>query len=129
MTPMPRHDLTDELLVLIAERFKALSDPARLRLLDSLRGGPKTVTQLVARTGFGQANVSKHLHVLYASALVSRRRDGPFVHYAIADNRIYALCDIMCDQLQASSDVQQAKLASSQTRRGGRSTSFRVRVT
>lgn len=116
-------------MVLIAERFKAMSEPARLRMLNSLRGGQKTVTELVAETGYGQANVSKHLHVLYASGLVGRRRDGPFVYYTIADDRIYALCDIMCDQLQASSDARQAQLAPSRTARGGRFTFSRVKAT
>jgi len=102
--------LTPELLTIIADRFKAVGEPARLRLLDLLRGGEKTVTELVGQTEFGQANVSKHLHVLYAAGLVVRRREGAFVHYAIADNRIYALCDIMCDQLQTGSRTLQALL-------------------
>jgi ArsR family transcriptional regulator len=107
---MTRLAMTPELLVLIAERFKALGEPARLRLLNTLRHGEKTVTELVDETDFGQANVSKHLHVLYSAGLVVRRREGAFVHYAIADDRIYALCDIMCDQLQAGSQTLQSLL-------------------
>jgi len=102
--------LTPELIVLIAEGFKALGEPARLRLLNLLRDGEKTVTELVDATEFGQANVSKHLHVLYASGLVVRRRESPFVRYAIADDRIYRLCDIMCDQLQSESRSLQSAL-------------------
>jgi DNA-binding transcriptional ArsR family regulator len=103
--------LTPELLVLIAERFKALSEPVRLRLLNAMRARERTVSELVAETDVGQANVSKHLHVLYAAGLVRRRRDGPFVHYAIADGRIFALCDLMCDQLQANADAHHAQFA------------------
>jgi len=102
--------MTPEYLVLIAERFKALGEPARLQLLNALRGGEKTVTELVDETEFGQANVSKHLHVLYTAGLVARRREGPFVRYAIADDRVYKLCDIMCDRLQAGSRTMQAIL-------------------
>lgn len=102
--------LTPELLTLISDRFKALGEPARLRLLDVLRGGERTVTELVDETAFGQANVSKHLHVLYTSGLVLRRREGPFVYYAIADDRVYRLCDIMCDQLQSESRARQSIL-------------------
>ena len=123
---MPRHRLAPELLVFIAERFKALGEPARLRLLNTLRDGEKTVSELVDETGMGQANVSKHLQLLYAAGLVARRRDGPFVHYEIADDRIYALCDIMCDQLQASSDVLHAVLAPPRTIRADRFTSSRA---
>lgn len=107
---MLRRSMTPELLALIADRFRALGEPARLRLLDALRGGEKTVTELVDETAFGQGNVSKHLHVLYTAGLVVRRRDGCFVRYAIADDRVYRLCDIMCDQLQAGSRSLQAVL-------------------
>jgi ArsR family transcriptional regulator len=93
--------MTPELLELIAFRFKALSEPARLRILNSLRRGPCTVTELVIATQLGQTNVSKHLALLRSVGLVVRQRTGPFVHYAIADQRLYALCDLMCDQVKA----------------------------
>lgn len=105
---MPRTALTPEVLVLVSERFKALGEPARLCLLNALRGGERTVSDLVNETALGQANTSKHLQVLYAAGLVSRRREGPHVWYAIADDRIWRLCDIMCDQLQATSRSWQA---------------------
>ena len=123
---MPQHRLTPELLILIAERFKALGEPARLRLLNTLRDGEKTVSELVGATDLGQANVSKHLHLLYAAGLVVRRRDGAFVHYDIADDRVYSLCEIMCDQLQATSDALRAHLPPSSTLRAGRFTPSRV---
>jgi len=107
---MTRLVMPPELLVFIADRFKALGEPARLRLLNALRLGEKTVTELVDETDLGQANVSKHLHVLYSAGLVVRRREGAFVHYAIADDRIYELCDIMCDQLQAGSQTLRSLL-------------------
>lgn len=98
---MPGTAMPPELLVLIAERFKALGEPVRLRLLNALRRGELTVTELVEETDAGQANVSKHLHILYTAGLVVRRRQGPYVRYAIADDRVYKLCDIMCDQMHA----------------------------
>ena len=99
-----------ELLTLVAERFRALGEPARLALLSALRGGERTVGQLVALTDLGQTNVSRHLHVLYAAGLVARRRDGPYVHYAIADDRVFRLCDIMCDQLAAETRERETAL-------------------
>lgn len=99
--------MTPDLLALIAWRFRALGEPARLRLLNTLRAGEQTVTALVDKTDFGQANVSKHLSILYSAGLVVRRREGPFVYYAIADDRVSTLCDIMCDQLQAGSRAMQ----------------------
>lgn len=103
---MPR-TLTPELLGLIAERFKALSEPARLSILNALRRGERTVSELVADTHLGQTSTSKHLHLLYATGLVARRRAGMYVYYAIADQRLYALCDLMCDQLQSDARLQQ----------------------
>jgi len=101
-----------ELLVLIAERFRSLGEPTRLRLLDALRPGEKTVTELVEATGLGQANVSKHLASLYAAGVVARRRSGLFVYYTIADDRVFCLCDLVCSQLDAASRTRRRVIAS-----------------
>ena len=92
--------LTPRLLASIAARFKVLAEPARLRVLDALRRGPCHVTRLVAATGLQQANLSRHLQQLYAHGFVVRSRRGTFVHYAVADPRVFALCDLMCGQLK-----------------------------
>lgn len=93
--------MTPELLGLIAERFRALAEPARLQILNALRGGEKTVTQLVEETGLGQANVSKHLQVLHTLGYITRRKQGLFVHVSLTDPEIFKLCDIMCGRLEA----------------------------
>ncbi len=90
-----------ELLELVAERFKALSDRARLSLLQQLRGGSCTVNELVEATGMGQANVSRHLAILHANGLVSRERDGVFVRYELADADVLKLCDLVCGRLES----------------------------
>lgn len=108
---MSAHPLTPELVELVALRFKALSEPARLRLLNALRGGPRTVTELVDETRLGQTNVSKHLAVLRSVQLVVSQRMGSFVYYAIADPRLYTLCDLMCDQLRAEALARQQVVA------------------
>jgi DNA-binding transcriptional ArsR family regulator len=92
--------MTPEVLGLIADRFKALAEPARLQILQSLRAGEKTVTQLVEETGLGQANVSKHLQVLYATGFITRRKQGLFVHCALSDRDVFKLCDIMCGRIE-----------------------------
>jgi DNA-binding transcriptional ArsR family regulator len=92
---MGRFILTDGVLPLVAERFKALSEPARLALLRALQYGEQTVNQLVSGTGLGQANVSKHLQVLHAHGFVKRRKNGLFVHYALADRQVMKLCELM----------------------------------
>lgn len=96
---MASFPLTPELLELIADRFKALAEPARLRILNTLREGEKTVSELMEETGFGQANVSKHLQMLHTLGFVERRKDGLFVHYRLADESVFQLCDIVCGRL------------------------------
>ena len=91
---------TPQRLILVAERFRALGEPARLRLLDALREGEKTVTELVEATGLGQTNASKHLASLYAAGLVGRHRSGLFMRYAIADPGVLRLCDLVCGSLE-----------------------------
>jgi DNA-binding transcriptional ArsR family regulator len=93
-------ELTPEVLGLIAERFKALAEPARLQLLACLRGGELTVTELVDETGLGQANVSKHLQMLHSLGFVVRRKEGLNVYYALADRNVFTLCDIMCGRIE-----------------------------
>lgn len=95
-----------ELLTLVAERFKALSDCGRLQLLQALRAGPLTVSDLVQETGMGQANVSRHLTLLHNSGFVSRERDGLFVRYALADKDVLKLCDLVCGRLEAEVAVR-----------------------
>ena len=90
-----------ELLDLVADRFKALSDRARLSLLQELRSGALTVNELAAATEMGQANVSRHLAVLFANGLVSRERDGVFVRYQLADRDVLTLCELVCGRLES----------------------------
>lgn len=103
--------LSPQLLELVAERFKALGEPARLQILNQLRGGEMTVTELVETTGLGQANVSKHLALLLNLGFVSRRKEGLYVYYALADARVFKLCDIMCARIESEVDARQKALA------------------
>ncbi len=95
-----KREPTAELLAMVAGRFRALAEPARLGILHSLEAGPLTVTELVERTGLGQGNLSKHLQQLLGSGFVTRRRRGLFAYYALADERVLALCALMCDRLE-----------------------------
>jgi DNA-binding transcriptional ArsR family regulator len=92
--------LTAELIGLVAERFKALAEPARLQILQALRTGEHTVTELVDSTGLGQANVSKHLQLLHGLGFVDRRKDGLYVHYRLSGEDIFLMCDLMCGRIE-----------------------------
>lgn len=89
----------------LAERFRALGEPARLAILDGLREGERTVGDLVEATGQAQANVSRHLAVLHGAGFVSRRRDGAFVRYAVSDPQVYQLCDLMCGRIERDAEA------------------------
>lgn len=91
--------MTPGQLALAAERFKALGEPARLSILSRLRDGEATVSELIDSTGLGQANVSKHLQLLHALQFVARRKEGLFVYYSLADDSVFALCDIICGRI------------------------------
>jgi len=108
---MAAKKMSPELLELVAERFRALSDRARLRLLQELRGGPLTVNDLAARTEMAQANVSRHLAVLFANKLVVRERDGIYVHYALADRDVLKLCELVCGRLESELSEQRKVIA------------------
>jgi ArsR family transcriptional regulator len=94
--------MRDDLFEPVAERFKALGEPARLRILNALREGEAAVGELVETTGLNQANLSKHLQLLHGLGFVQRRKEGLYVYYSLADKGIFQLCDIMCARLPAN---------------------------
>ena len=93
------HPLPDDLVELIAERFRALGEPTRIKLLDRLRDGEATVLELTERIGTTQQNVSKHLGVLQRSGVVARRKQGNFAYYRIVDQGVLSLCEAVCGSL------------------------------
>jgi DNA-binding transcriptional ArsR family regulator len=107
-----RLTLTPEMLELVADRFKALAEPARLQILKCLQAGEKSVNELVEATELGQGNVSKHLQLLYTLGFVSRRKEGLYVYYALADKSVFKLCEIMCGRIEAQLETQRRRLAS-----------------
>lgn len=99
---MRRTPLTPGSFALVAERFRALGEPARLSILQALRQGERCVTDLVDETGLNQANLSRHLQVLSTTGMVRRRKEGLFVYYALADANVLRLCELMCGRVENS---------------------------
>ena len=89
-----------EALELIANRFKILSEPLRLQILQLLQNGEKSVTELTGLIETSQPNVSKHLKILQTSGMVKRRQKGNTAFYAIADESIFTLCEVVCNSLE-----------------------------
>ena len=96
---MTHEPLSAELIELIARRFRVLGDPSRIRILGLLSRGEASVQQLTEMLGTTQQNVSKHLGVLLQAGLVDRRKRGNFVYYSVADESVFALCELVCGSL------------------------------
>lgn len=105
--------MSDALLEAVALRFRALAEPARLRILQQLMSHERSVNELTEATGLSQANTSKHLATLHAAGLVERRKEGTQVYYLTADPVVKELCDLVCTritaQVRASSRAMRAK--------------------
>lgn len=93
------HSLTAEELDRIASRFKVLGEPMRLRILQAVCKEPRSVNEIVAAVGSTQANVSKHLALLAAAAVLARRKNGQCVYYAVKDKLAVKLCELVHAQL------------------------------
>jgi ArsR family transcriptional regulator len=102
----PANQLTDEALTLIADRFKALSEPLRLKLIIHLEAGEKTVTELIQATSATQTNVSRHLQTLTDAGIVCRRKNGRSVYYSICDASIFDMCKHVCGSLRKHYESQ-----------------------
>ena len=104
------HPLSDEALLLVANRFSVLAEPMRLRLIQALFDGERNVSDLVTATGGTQANVSRHLQTLTAAHILSRRKSGLQVFYRISDPSIPKLCELVCGSLEKSLAQQVGQL-------------------
>jgi DNA-binding transcriptional ArsR family regulator len=79
---------SDRLVELVAERFRVLGQPLRVKLLDQLRVGEATVQQLTTAVDGVQQNVSQHLAVLHQAGIISRRKEGIRVWYTLVDPHV-----------------------------------------
>jgi DNA-binding transcriptional ArsR family regulator len=93
-------NLSSEALAMVADRFKILSEPLRLQILQTLQNGEKSVTELTEAVQTSQPNVSKHLKLLQGAGLVRRQQNGNTVYYSIADESIFTLCELVCNSLE-----------------------------
>lgn len=96
--------LSAEALQQVAAYFQALSEPTRLQILNLLRGGERNVGELAQLCGYTSANVSRHLTLLTQQGLVKRESRGTSAYYRIADESVYALCDLVCGSIARQFD-------------------------
>lgn len=87
-----------------AELFSVLSTPIRLRVLNALCDGERTVSQLVETIGCSQPNLSQHLNVLYRSGILAKRKEGTMVIYRVQSEKAMAICRSVCTQVAIELD-------------------------
>jgi len=104
MAGRPDKQLSPEAFEVIAQRFRLLSDPMRLRVLYHIGDGERTVSELVELTGGTQSNISKHLSTLLAHNLVRRRREGTSAFYSVTEMSVFDLCDQVCGGIERTLD-------------------------
>lgn len=98
-------NLPPEAMMEVAAYFQALSEPTRLKILNLLRTGERNVGELAQLCGFTAANISRHLTLLTKHGLVARESRGTSVYYRIADESIYALCDLVCGNISRQMEL------------------------
>jgi len=91
----PHRLLTDEELKRVAEHFRVLGEPMRLKILQAVCREPRTVNDIVAAVGATQANVSKHLALLAAAGVLTREKAGQCVYYGMKDQLAVKMCELV----------------------------------
>ncbi|KXB31195.1 ArsR family transcriptional regulator [Dechloromonas denitrificans] len=76
----------------VANYFGLLADPTRLRILSCLCADERPVHEVVEKIGLTQANISRHLNILYRAGVVDRRREGSSVLYRVVDPNFVDIC-------------------------------------
>lgn len=91
--------LSEKMIESVARRFRVLGEPQRLRILQCLEAGPKTVNAVVRALGTSQPNVSRHLQALFEAGLLARRRSSTSIVYSVSDPLVFKLCSLVCDSV------------------------------
>lgn len=96
----PHAPLSDELIEAIASRFRLLGAPSRLKILNAVLDGPRTMTELQVDTGLEQSNLSRRVGELETGGVVRRSRRGRQVLVETADGSLHELCTLVCESLR-----------------------------
>jgi DNA-binding transcriptional ArsR family regulator len=114
--------LNDKMIEPVARQFRVLGEPQRLRILQLLETGPKSVNQVVEALGVSQPNVSRHLQALLEVGLVTRRARGTSAVYSVSDPVVFRLCELVCRSVadRVRTDLQEIALAGPPGKRGKR---------
>lgn len=92
-------EIEERIFRMHAEVCKTLSSPTRLKILNALREGEKSVEELTKLLDLNKANVSQHLALMRQRKIVTTRRKGVHIYYSIANPKMIKACDILREVL------------------------------
>jgi DNA-binding transcriptional ArsR family regulator len=92
-------NLTDSELEKVADQFRLLGEPMRLKILQALCARPLAVGEIVAATGATQSNISKHLSLMASAGIIRRQKNGQFVYYGMSNPLTMKLCELVHNEL------------------------------
>lgn len=104
----PLVDLPPEALDYVAQYFRALSEPTRLRILNVLGAGEMSVGEIAERVNSSIANVSRHLSQMAECGLVVREQQGNSALYSVSDPAVDELCELVCNSIARRFDQTSA---------------------
>ena len=93
-----------------ADLFRVMGHPARVRILEILRGGERSVGELQAELGLDSSGTSQHLGVLRRQGILESRKEGTSVFYRVRDPRMFQLLEIARQILTSSLEATHALL-------------------
>jgi DNA-binding transcriptional ArsR family regulator len=125
MNGMPLSLNKERMAELVAQRFRLLGEPMRLRILQALEAGEQPVNEIVSALGASQPNISKHLQALCQGGLIRRRREGLKICYSIADPMVFKLCHLVCRSAEEQTRSQLKELSAPSPGRARKSASSR----
>lgn len=94
----------ERLFEVVSGYFGLLAEPTRLKILNAVCDGERSVTDIVERVGSTQTNVSRHLNLMYGKGVLKRRRAGALSFYSIADPNVIAFCRTACNYMASQVD-------------------------
>ena len=102
ISPTPKADaMRGRAFERAAELFSVLATPVRLRIIGELCASEKDVSDLLGAIAVSQPNMSRHLSVLHKAGVVSKRRSGTHVIYALTNPSVVSICQAVCTEMDA----------------------------
>ena len=95
----------------VSRYFSLLAEPMRIRILHTICNQERTVSEIVAETGATQTNISRHLGTMYRSGVLTRRKEGSFIYYGVADQALTEICRTVCVHIAGQLDGERSEHA------------------